>query len=307
MPGNHVVGSGNMLFTSKVFKVQNFRLRPFETTPTFLSTTMATDILVSDRIKKNSATQSPISQKHIIVEEAKSPVVVQSISNEEMDSFRLQAYNPEETVDPKKILPFGPPTLYQYLCNKNRDKENRDEDDTSSDNESTSAFSSDSYPFNSSLPPIVRLRPEDEVALFADVYRTLDDGFRVWAEGISEDVGLLSWKQRLLTVPRFDEKNIIFGRCPGNSGFWTGNLSFGGPSGIVIRLNTGKGIVPAMIIGYIKDFGCENGALLFFAQDRACYHMDMEGDCAEDRHGEFYWGHGPYDLRLFGSMRVITP
>lgn len=216
----------------------------------------------------------------------------------------IPSFEPGVTVDAENFVQFGPPTVYRHLCNQNKDK-----DDVSDDNESTSMFSDDSYPVHDSLPPLKHYNDEEEVQFFADIYTTLDNAFRTWSEGISKELEQLDWAERYLTLPQVTERNVIFGKCPGNNGFWKGTVDFGGSGGFVHRLFVAgkKEMIPATIIGFIEDFGCRRGGLLFFAIDRCCYYMDTEGDCGEDSIGEYYWGHGPYDLRSFGSMTVVKP
>ena len=189
-----------------------------------------------------------------------------------------------------------------------RTKTAEDFDESVSD--SVSTLSSDSIP-RQPLPILSRLRPEQESDFFSGLYNVLAICFRMWEDRVgwekADNYRLLRWNDKLIKLPAMQEKNIVMGRRQ-DGGFWSGTFLLAGCDSVVVQLETPIGLLPAVEIGWIRDFECRYGAMLFFARDKKVYYMDTEGDCGEDEQGnDIYWGHGPYDLRDFGTLHELNP
>jgi len=181
-------------------------------------------------------------------------------------------------------------------------------DESVSDSDST--LSSDTIP-RQPLPKLSRLRPEQESEFFAELYSVLAIGFRMWEHRVgrekADNYKLLKWNDKLIKLPVIQERHVVMGRRQ-DGGFWSGNFVLAGSDSVVVQLDTTIGLLPAVEIGWIRDFECRYGAMLFFARDKKVYYMDTEGDCGEDEQGnDIYWGHGPYDLRNFGTSHELNP
>jgi hypothetical protein len=184
------------------------------------------------------------------------------------------------------------------------------EDFDESVSDSVSTLSSDTIPLQP-LATLSRLRPEQESEFFAELYTALAIGFRMWEDRVGWDKAdnykLLQWNDRLINLPAIQERHVVMGRRQ-DGGFWSGNFVLAGSDSVVVQLDTTIGLLPAVEIGWIRDFECRYGAMLFFARDKKVYYMDTEGDCGEDEQGnDIYWGHGPYDLRNFGTSHELNP
>jgi hypothetical protein len=189
-----------------------------------------------------------------------------------------------------------------------RTKTSKDFDESVSD--SVSTLSSDSI-LRQPLSTLSRLRSEQESDFFSGLYNVLAICFQMWEDRVgwekADNYRLLRRNDKLIKLPAMQEKNIVIGRRQ-DGGFWSGNFLLAGSDSVVVQLEIPIGFLPAVEIGWIRDFECQYGAMLFFARDREVYYMDSEGDFGEDEHGnDIYWSHGPYDLRDFGTLHELNP
>jgi hypothetical protein len=184
-------------------------------------------------------------------------------------------------------------------------------DDTASSVDG-SMLSEESNPRPALLPFSVRYVKEER-SMFVNFYRSMDSSFHEWENRLHFRDGriraITDDTDPYLVLEDILEPNVVFGKRPGGSGFWTGWLGTLKQNQPIVKLKREEDdIIFGTVIGEIEDFGCYD-ASLFMGIDRLIYFTSatMGGDDCDKDGWTVYIVHGPYDLRTMGSDVVLNP
>ena len=189
----------------------------------------------------------------------------------------------------------------------------RDEGSDTASMSSYSVLSDDTDDGTSRSPPprIERLMVAEETAFFNDLYDVISESFDRWDSELKtkgRDLTEMESEDRYIDLPVFFEKDVLMGKKPDGTGFWTGGLRLRGRTELH-RLITSPGeTVFGFEFGWIDDFSCRTYAILLIGNDKNVYYYDEDGDVEEAEDGDWsYYANGRYDLRKFGTAHVLDP